>query len=354
MARFECSTTVNIAGWKALDMDIHGGIDYAEGWIRSRHEQAPVSSAPDDLERLLDIEPSSVHPNVEPASLSFGPSSTERPLWSRLPPSSPPRVTQPFTFRSPVESPITANNEVPGVRWHGPGREDAETAIVLLHGAFAPSFAAEKILSVPLLRRDVHVLPMAAPYHMERAPSNSEYWGQYLLSGDVPRFIDGMVQAVADTRSLIAGLREQGYANICVSGISLGGNIAAQTLATTTVDAGVLAIPAIDFAPIISDAPIARGIRRSAATAGFDYAEIEEALQIINPLSFGDPISEPRTINVIYGKYDRQAPASPTEELIEEWAGVAHTCYPVGHRTMGFRILALRHQMAGWFDPVLT
>jgi hypothetical protein len=218
----------------------------------------------------------------------------------------------------------------------------------MLPGAFAPSFAAERLLSVPLLRQDVHVFALAPPYHMERAPPGSDYSGQYLLSGDVPRFIDGLIQAVADVRSLVRGLRDTGYEAVFVEGISQGGNIGAQALATSQVDGGTLAIPAVDFAATMAESPIARGVRRAARRAGFDDRAVREALQVVNPLALGDPVPDPTDIHVVYAEYDRQVPAETVEAFIEAWDGVSATRYPAGHRTVGLRILALRHQLSGW------
>lgn len=335
-------------------MNIHEVVDGLEGWIRSRQAQAPVESEPADLDRFVDVDPASVHPDVEPASLSYGPPSADRSLLDRLPPSRAPRTTRSLAFRSPVDTGHGANDRVTGVRWNGEGQDSARAAVIMLHGAFAPSFAAERLLSVPLLRRPVHVFAVAAPYHMERAPASSEYSGQYLLSGDVPRFVEGMVQAVADVRSLVASLRESGYESVYLSGISQGGNIAAQAVTMADVDGAILAIPAVDMAETLERAPIARGVRRAGRRAGFDEARVRDALAPITPIELGPPVPDPSAIQFTYGQWDRQAPPGPIEALLEAWDGAAATRYPAGHRTMGLRILALRHQLAGWLDAKLA
>ncbi|MFC7046519.1 hypothetical protein ACFQH6_14905 [Halobacteriaceae archaeon GCM10025711] len=249
-------------------MNVHEALDGLEGWVRSRKPQASVASRTADVERFVDVEPGDVHPPVEPVAVSFGSPERVRSVWNRLPPSRALRIERSFAFPSPVQTAHPENDEVRGVRWHGDGHESASTAIIMNHGAFAPDFTAERLLSVPLLRRDVHVFGMAAPYHMGRAPADSEYSGQYLLSGDVPRFVDGMIQAVADVRALVATLRDEGYDDVYLFGISLGGNVAAQSLTMADVDGGVLAIPAVDFFEIIRRAPIARGCGGPRAAPG--------------------------------------------------------------------------------------
>ncbi|WP_458207952.1 alpha/beta fold hydrolase [Haladaptatus sp. NG-SE-30] len=335
-------------------MNSHEIIDGFEGWIRSRQDQAPVDSTMEDLERFTNIEPREPHPNVEPTSLSFGLPERSRSVFGFLPPSRVPRIERSFEFPSPVQSSRIANDIVTGVRWHGEERESASAAAIMLHGAFAPDFTAERFLSVPLLRRDIHLFAPATPYHMERAPPESKYSGQYLLSGDVPRFIEGMIQAVADIRTLVATLREEGYDPIYLFGISLGGNIAAQTVTMTNVDGAVLAIPAVDLFETIERAPIAKGIRREAIRAGFEESDIRAAIRPITPRLLGPPVPDSSDIHVIYGQWDRQAPADAIEELLAEWSGVSSTRYPAGHRTMGLRIFGLRHQLAGWLDAKMA
>jgi dienelactone hydrolase len=334
-------------------MNSHQVVDVVEGWIRSRQEQAPVESTVGDLDRFLDVDPREVHPEVEPADLVLDSPERTRSLMGRLPPSRLPRIERSFEFQSPVESPHSANDTVHGVRWHGEGHDSASAAVVMLHGAFAPSFSAERILSTPLLRRDVHCFAMAEPYHMQRAPDASEYSGQYLLSGDVPRFVDGLVQAVADVRTLVVTLREEGYDRIFLSGISLGGNVVGQAVTMADVDGATLAIPAVDLGETLGRAPIAKGIRRAARRAGFSEPDVREAMRVVTPRLLGSPVPDPSDLYVVYGRWDRQAPPEPIEALLREWEGVTAMRYPAGHRTMGLRIFELRHQMAGWIDAKL-
>ncbi|WP_458188149.1 alpha/beta hydrolase [Haladaptatus sp. NG-WS-4] len=335
-------------------MNIHAIADSLEGWVRSRQEQAPVESTSRDLERFVQVEPREVHPAVEPTELSFGLTERSPSVWSCLLPSGVPRIERPFEFDSPVRSPHDANDTVRGVRWHGGGRESASAAAIMLHGAFAPDFTAERLISTPLLRREIHLFTLPEPYHMGRAPSESKYSGQYLLSGDVPRFVEGMIQAVADVRTLVATLREEGYDDIYLFGISLGGNIAAQTVTMANVDGAVLAIPAVDLFETIQRAPIARGVRREAVRAGFTESDIRAAMRPITPRLLGRPVPDSSSIQVNYGQWDRQVPTDGIEELLAEWSGVSSIRYPAGHRTMGLQILALRHQLSGWLDAHLA
>jgi dienelactone hydrolase len=223
-------------------------------------------------------------------------------------------------------------------------------AVVMTHGTFAADFTAEQIFATPLLRRDVHVYAVAAPYHMTRAPAHSVYSGQFLLSGDIPRFVAGLIQAEADVRALVKRFRASDYESVYLSGISLGGNVAAQALTIADVDGAVLFIPAVDFAEIIDRAPIARGTRRAALDAGFTTPEMREALRTVTPQELGDPVPGTSSVTVSYGRFDGQMSADTVEALLRAWDGPNATVYPAGHRTMGLRVFSLRDQLAGWLD----
>ncbi len=335
-------------------MNVHEALDGLEGWVRSRQAQAPVSSSVSDIDRFTDCEPRDPHPDVDAADLSFGPSTGSRALWSSLPPARPARVETPLRFPSPVESPHPDNDTVRGVRWRGEGRDADASAVVMLHGAYAESFTAERLLSGPLFGRDVSVFALEAPYHMTRAPAVSDYSGQYLLSGDVPRFVDGLIQAVADVRALVASLREAGYDSVYLFGISLGGNVAAQAVTMADVDGAVLAIPAVDLFETVLRSPIAAGVRREAEAAGFEMSAVCDAMRPVTPRLLGTPVPDSSRVHVLYGQWDRQAPADAVEALLDAWPGASAVRYPAGHRTMGMRILGLRHQLAGWLDAQLA
>jgi hypothetical protein len=335
-------------------MNVHEAVDGLEGWIRSRKNLAPIESAVTDLDRFVGDSPRDAHPAVEPADLDFDPPERTGSLLGRLPPSRVARIERSFEFSSPVETAHPENDTVEGVRWHGDGREESSTAVVMLHGAFAPSFAGERLVSAPLLRRDVHSFALAEPYHMGRAPTDSEYSGQYLLSGDVPRYIGGIVQSVAEVRALVAALREEGYDSVYLSGISLGGNIAAQALTMAEVDGGFLFVPAVDLFETLQRAPLARGVKRAALRAGFAQTDVRDAMRTITPRLLGSPVPDLADVHVVYGQYDRQAPPEPIEALVESWSGASSTRFPAGHRTMALRFLSLRHQFAGWLDAKLA
>jgi len=74
-------------------------------------------------------------------------------------------------------------------------------------------------------RRGITVVEMALPYHFERSRPGADY-ADYMLSPNLGRTMQSMRQAVWDGRKLIRWLREQGFKEISVLGMSLGSWVA--------------------------------------------------------------------------------------------------------------------------------
>ncbi len=316
---------------------IHRSVDRAQGHLAARLlPEASIDSTTEDLEQFTERSPRDVHPEtVEPAPLSFGASS------GRF------RTTRTqFQFPSPLST-ADCNETVVGQRWTRPGAGDSKTAVVMLHGAWASGFWAERVLAGPLLDAGADVFVMAHPYHMERAPPESDYSGQQLFSGDVPRAIEGVIQSTADARALVGALREQGYDHIGVSGISLGGNVAAQTLALADVDQVVLTIPGVDLFETMCESPMAALLRDEAIEHRFPEERLRQAFEVITPIEFDDLATDPDNVLALYGRYDEIAPPGPVRRLSEKW-GFRTRAFDRGHRTIALDMLSLRTAYASW------
>jgi dienelactone hydrolase len=324
---------------------MHPRYDKLEGWLRARKPQAPVDSAPEDITRYLEADPLTLHPAVGNTELLF--SSREalrKPLFggraNRVV-----RIEQRFSYASPVTGAYPENNLVHGLKWFGKGGESARTALIMVHGAFAPALIAERVLSVPLMERDVHVFAVAAPYHMLRAPAASGYSGQYLLSGDIPRLIDGLIQAAADVRALVRSLKMSGYRSVYLLGTSMGGNIVSQVLTFEEVDGAVLLVPAVDFAALVHSAPLAAGMRRSMLESGFRPEDLTRAMRAVTPAALGRPRTGCQNILLYYGTRDLQVPPRTVEEFIRAWPGMRVTALPRSHRGMAAVLFRIRSRI---------
>ena len=318
------------------------------GWIRAHGAQADIDSPPAELVRYTESRPREVHGVVAAAQLHMAPAKRVGVFERIIDPERPRRVAQGFSFRSPIETSYPENNTCYGVKWYGEGHQKAATAVVMTHGAFVFSLLAERVLSAPLLGRDVHVYGLVAPYHMKRAPKKSSYSGQYLLSGDIPRLIEGLIQATAEVRALVQALKQLGYRTVLLFGTSMGGNVAAESLTMTDADGGFLFIPAVDFHRLIEEAPLTSGVRRAYRAAGFTREDTEKAMEVVKPWRLGLPRCGTERVHILYGLQDRQVPSDTVERLIEAWPGVSSTAWAENHRSMAVNLLKIRQLLAEW------
>jgi pimeloyl-ACP methyl ester carboxylesterase len=139
-------------------------------------------------------------------------------------------------------------------RWIRPRGGIRETCVIYVHGWLEPGSWAEE---TTLFRKwskelDLDIVHVALPFHGPRKPRESLFSGEFFWTADLVRSMEGVRQALSDTRALAAWLRQQGYAKVGITGISLGGAI---TMLTSCVE------PLPDFImPIISHLQLAEAV----------------------------------------------------------------------------------------------
>lgn len=316
---------------------LHQSLDRLNGWIIARRPQARVDSTPADLDALAALDPGDLHAPVVPVEIHFKSENERQPHTDR------------FVFVSPAPSGDPSNDRVHGVRWRS-GTVRAKTAVIMLHGGFASAFTAEKLIAPPFVARGMDVIAPALPWHMARAPTNSAYSGQYLLSGDIPRLVRGFAQGAQDAAALAMGLREIGYQRVFAGGISLGGNIAAQLVSIAQLDGIYLLIPAVDPFVTIWQTPIGAGIVRAARQAGYPDAQVARAMRLITPLLLGPPRTPAARILVVHGRDDLLCPPDPITTLVRSWGLGDVRRLAAGHRSFGLHLLTIRKDLARALD----
>ncbi len=300
---------------------LHGAVDRINGWIISLRDQAPVSWHPCDLMEFESAEPWGIHTPPAPAALNV-----EADVWDDR-----------ITFHSPAPSGDARNDMVHAVRWRC-GPRPSTCAALMLHGGFATSFAAEKLIAKPFLNAGVDVVALCLPYHMQRSPEEAAYSGQYLLSGDIPRLVRGFAQAAQDAAALTFSLRNHGYTRLFAGGISLGGNVAAQLAILAKLDFLYMLIPAVDPFETLWKTPIGAGIFRAARAQGIADSTVEAAMRLITPRLLGAPKTQPERIRIVLGEYDVMCPPKPIEALARAWSVQDIERLSCGHRTFAFHL----------------
>ncbi len=118
-------------------------------------------------------------------------------------------------------------NQVAWARILRPERRRRRDCLVYVHGWLEPGSWIEESTLFPKWTRelDVDMVHVALPFHGRRNPRSALFSGEFFWTADLVRSVEAVRQAVCDVRATIAWLRDDGYEQIGVSGISLGGAI---------------------------------------------------------------------------------------------------------------------------------
>jgi dienelactone hydrolase len=218
-----------------------------------------------------------------------------------------------ISYRSPLPTPWSENNVVPG-RWF-PAVDDwrQRPTIVLLHGWNAES--TYRILfpyiAWRLNRAGLNAVMIELPYHAHRKPRGRGAVTNF-LSDDLLQVISATRQALADTRALIAWLEERGAPFVGLWGFSLGSWLSGLLACNgPRLGAVVLSMPVSRIDRVIEELDFCRAIKRR-------LAEVEVELGPLNLASYRPKIS-PEKILLVASEHDLFAPLETVEELWRAW-----------------------------------
>jgi pimeloyl-ACP methyl ester carboxylesterase len=152
-----------------------------------------------------------------------------------------------------------ARNQTVTARWMHPRTGPRRRALVYVHGWLEPGPWVEEAVLLPRLydALGVDVLHVQLPFHGARNPRSALFHGEFFWSADLVRSIEAVRQSCNDARTLVTWLRAQGYEEVGVTGISLGGSIA-MVLACVdpTPDYIVPIVSHLQLGEAVEDAPI--------------------------------------------------------------------------------------------------
>src|SRR5690606_11353176 len=107
----------------------------------------------------------------------------------------------------------------------------SDKALVMFHHWNASGYNRQ--IASFFAKRGITVAGIAMPYHLQRSRPGSHY-ADYMLSPNLGRTIQAIRQAVWDGQRLITWLKNQGYREISVLGMSLGSWVAGLVAAHDT------------------------------------------------------------------------------------------------------------------------
>jgi dienelactone hydrolase len=238
------------------------GVDRIVGGLSHLlHLRGAKQNTVDDLGPYLDVSPAVLFPTP------VAPRNVER-HRSRLPRSGG-RVVEVLTwhsqhvplcphYRARHAGEYALNQTVSARFWH-PRSGPRKKALVYVHGWLEPGPWVEEAVFLPRLydELEVDVLHVQLPFHGSRNPKSALFHGEFFWSADLVRSFEAVRQSCIDARTLVAWLRAQGYDEVGVTGISLGGSIT-MVLACLdpTPDYIVPIVGHLQLGEAVEDAPI--------------------------------------------------------------------------------------------------
>jgi len=232
-------------------------------------------------------------------------------------------------FPSPVQTKHAENDIVHGLYFKAAGKRDFAT-VILLHGWGRSNLWKEKKIAIGLARNNINCFILKLPYHFERTPEGT-WSGEYAITGDILRTVEGTRQLVIEVRTVSSWLRRQ-VEKVVISGISLGGMMAHLAMAAEAFDAGITILAGGNNAGIIWEGIATRSVKDDLINAGFTREQTSHIYQIINPCIMAKH-NKTKNLLMINGLYDEVIPGRFTMELWEALGRPRIKWYPCAHVT---------------------
>lgn len=167
-------------------------------------------------------------------------------------------------------------NKTAWARWIRPEGQIRDTCIIYVHGWLEPGSWVEEATLFKKWTKElgVDILHISLPFHGRRNPRGALFSGEYFWTADLVRSVEGVRQAIYDTRAIMAWLGEQGYERIGVSGISLGGALTMMLACVDpTPDFIVPIVGHLKLEDAVEEAPILWRMKHDLEKWGIDEAQ---------------------------------------------------------------------------------
>jgi len=226
---------------------------------------------------------------------------------------------EPFLrFTSAVRTPYPENDAV-NARWYEAPREKQilrsaqddnssklrpKQAMIVMPQWNADAFS-HNVLCEMFNRFGISCLRLSKPYHDVRRPKELER-SDYAVSANVGRTIAATRQAVADIRSCVDWLTEQGYEQIGVLGTSLG---SAYAFIAAAMDARIRVCAfnhvSTQFGDVVWTGQSTRHVKAAFEHAGLTQDQVRAMFAGVSPMSYMEAFAaNPRRSLVVYATYD--------------------------------------------------
>ena len=237
-------------------------------------------------------------------------------------------------FTSAVETPFAENNLM-NARWF-PAK--GQRAVVLM-----PQWNADGVSQNALCRifnrLGIAALRMSMPYHDIRRPEGFTR-ADYAVSSNIGRTIHAVKQGIADIRSCMDWLEQQGYSKLGIVGTSLGSCYAFIAAAhDERIKVNVFNHASTTFGDVVWTGQSTRHIRKGLEPV-LNHDQVRDVWMSISPMAYFHEFHRwPKKSLMIYGRYDLtflpEFSMQAAAEFLKRGLDTTIKPLPCGHYTLG-------------------
>lgn len=214
-------------------------------------------------------------------------------------------------------------------------REGGRPVVLVLHGFAADLYAMnEWFFALPAFYAlGCDLLLLTLPFHGRRRGPGEPFSGYGFFAGGPSRINEAVAQSVQDSRVLVRWLlEEQGAPAVGVTGVSLGGLVAAQLAAAEPrLSFAIPNVPVTSLADLVMEwEPMGSVLRALSARGGWSLPDARAHLAPSSPLTWKAALPKDRLF-VIGGAGDRMAPPKHASLLWEHWQRPRLHWFPGSH-----------------------
>lgn len=208
--------------------------------------------------------------------------------------------------------------------------------LLYLHGYMQPETFLEEFALLASMAQllDVEVIQMQPPYHGRRTPRGSRFSGELYWTADLVRSVEALRQTLLDARTLLHWLLRDDDRPVGITGLSLGGALAATL--TCLEGRFAFSIPLIahmDLAALVADAPVLAKMRRDLRSFGWGRREFAAFVDSLGWYELLPKLPAERIL-LIAASEDRFFDPRAVKAMWRLWEKPAIHWYPTSH--MGF------------------
>ncbi len=245
-------------------------------------------------------------------------------------------------------------NRIAYARWVQPDGRRRKRVLIYVHGWLEPGSWVEETTLFRKWTKElgVDIVHLCLPFHGQRTPRTSLFSGEFFWTADLVRSLEGVRQAVCDARSLIGWLRDQGYEQVGVSGISLGGAIT-MTLGCLSQgpDYVVPIISHLELEDAVEEAGILWRMRTDLERWGIDSEQRREIFQRIGLSKLRPKLSSDEQL-WIEAREDGYIDAKLVERQWHDWGKPNILWIDGGHMTFPLHLNEMTDRMGAFIDGV--